>query len=339
MVSLATYDKNNENFTKVENQLLQIYDQLRFNPKDPTNLTKKEQLDLATRIAPVGSVASVGAGISKKVAGISAGQLAKLGVAVVGINAVFGVMQQKFGQEWNKLLSSVGLSAGQLDISSREFLYTTPIENPETGELYFVDPDGKLVIEGMRKANIGEEDIKLKLQQLDALKADNARIAEAYNQEILGTDFKRLSETPKKALARSERLQDVKEEQLVREDISAQKRAEEETAKTQQQQGFLTEDFRKQTGGPANEADLQKEAAQGNTTAEELLTLLRTQPPNPLSPPSGSAVTPEQEALGKQKSAEREKLQPQISREPDFSKIPDEEKKRILTQKRARGGL
>ena len=264
--------------------------------------------------ATSGAVDIGGAGISKGISGATSGTIAGFSTKTVlskvgfwkalGMLGVVGIAVNKIGgREINKLFSDLGIPAGQLDVSSREFLYTNPIEDPKTGELVFIDPDGKLVREGMRAAGIPKEDIELRMQALTAQKADNEAVKEYYNTQILGTEFKRVGETPKKAVLRSERLQDVKEEQLIREQISGEKRASEQQAESAQQRQILGEKFTRETGLTPTEEKLRPEAFQGNVTAEELLALLRTQPPQPGE--SGGELSEEQKILAKKKEGER----------------------------------
>lgn len=223
------------------------------------------------------------------------------------------------GQEFNTFWASQGVDVGQLRLMPFEQMFTTPVEDPVTGEWTFLFNDEAQIRKRMSQAGI----VDTPKEPLQSNRITQLRQIRAANFELIQS-VGPISELP----LQPGELPFTGAQRIAREKIQATEKAAAgreqaiaESQKFQQQATAQGQEFARQTGLPANEAELRQQAAQGNVTAEELLALLRAEPPEPtgLSPPSGSQLTPEQLALAKKKEGERRQMvekQPQAGVSP-----------------------
>jgi len=193
--------------------------------------------------------------------------------------AASGIPQSLIGKEFNKWASDNNIDAGNLRLNAQIALYTTPVIDPVTGELRFLDNDAERLRNRMREAGIPKDLIELQMIQHQQERNANARFIQQLETGQIGTTGQSIEEqalageTPIETLNRlqKEKIAATKEQEKTQ--LAAQQQAEQ--ARQQQQAASqdisnLGQQFRSKFG-EFTSMDIERRAREGDPLAQELM--------------------------------------------------------------------
>lgn len=183
MVSEAEFDKNQAAFRQSQPTNRSAIEQLTgtdipFIGEGPRlgdpNLTSAEQREIAMGVTPGLGVAGqigtqAGSAISKKLILLLSGTT----LLNSAISAFLSGPNTLIGKEANKFYSDAGIDVGNLRLLAFEQMYTTPVEDPVTGQWTFLFDDETELVNRMRENGITKDLIPKRVIQLQQLRAAN----------------------------------------------------------------------------------------------------------------------------------------------------------------------
>ena len=300
----ASYEKSQEPYTEY---LVRMWKEGAFG-SNKGGVTTEPINPAALLVGPGGQLASgaIGAasgalGIGGGVAGGAGGGISGSGAGLVGqaqtmitrrfmgtaiaatlgafLAASAGIPQTLIGKEFNKWASENNIDVGNLRLNAQIALFTTPVIDPVTQEIKFLDNDAARLKKRMAEAGIPKDLINMQMEQHQQQRNANELFIKQFQTGAIGEQGKTIQEqalageTPIETLARLQKEAISKQKETVKASEQKAQQQMQAAQQFQQQQAMQQQNiqgFRQETGLPANESEIKRQSFLGQPEAMQI---------------------------------------------------------------------